>query len=364
MKRMIHIVDETAGKLYLATRFLSFLYSAQTAFLPRISLELLQRYGSFWKLFPNFVIAAGAELETGHPITIRFIENMDRSFPACADRELLFPIFSQEAFDSFMKAGGADSLAFCKNLVPPDPVPFLPGWVCGEYDSACFILQRMITEPDLTGVRILISAGATAEDIDPVRYLTNRSTGKMGRALAHAAFIRGAEVTLVAAETAMAAPVCIHTIRVRSAADMAEAIIHRFSENDVYIAAAAVADYTPPTVAADKIKKQPGELTLQLKRTTDILSAIRKLKTRQLIVGFSVETQNELENSRKKLERKGLDFIVINNPAQPGAGFAADTNIVTILADDGRIENLPLLSKFDVGNRILDRIIRKIKHRI
>lgn len=218
-------------------------------------------------------------------------------------------------------------------------------------------IQSLLTRSrDFEGIKILVTAGPTHEPIDPVRYITNPSTGKMGYALAQAAGERGAEVTLVSGPTELPAPAGVLTVRVKSAGEMARAVEESCTGCKVVIGAAAVSDYTLEHVADQKIKKAPGEVTLALKPTVDIMAEMGKRKTDQVLVGFSVETQDLLKNSAEKLKKKNLDLIVCNDVTQPGAGFATDTNIVTILDSRGKTERLPKLSKIETAHRILDRV--------
>lgn len=210
---------------------------------------------------------------------------------------------------------------------------------------------------DLAGKKILITAGATQESIDPVRYITNHSTGKMGYALATMASYRGADVTLISGATTIAPPPFVNLIRIKSAADMFEAVKEHAASQDIIIKAAAVADYTPTTTADEKIKKKDGDMSIPLKRTEDILKYLGEHKPDgQFICGFSMETENMLENSRAKLERKNADMIVANNLKTAGAGFGTDTNVVTLITKDS-IKELEIMSKNDVANVILDNII-------
>lgn len=211
----------------------------------------------------------------------------------------------------------------------------------------------MTSDRFLEGKKVLVSAGATMEAIDPVRYITNHSSGKMGYALARAARNVGAEVTLVAGNTVLSDPFGVHTIHVKSAKDMYEAIASRSDEMDAIIMAAAVADYTPVEVADEKIKKNDGNLAIDLKRTEDILLALgKKKKPGQVLIGFAMETENLLENATKKLEAKNADYIIANSLREKGAGFGVDTNVVTILSRDGE-KNLGLLSKEETAEMIL-----------
>ncbi|SPF69439.1 phosphopantothenoylcysteine decarboxylase/phosphopantothenate-cysteine ligase [Propionibacterium ruminifibrarum] len=211
---------------------------------------------------------------------------------------------------------------------------------------------------DLAGLRVLVTAGATIERIDPVRYITNHSTGRMGFALAQAARDRGAHVTLVAADTASPPPAVDHVERVESAEQMFQAVARQAQETDVIIMAAAVADYRPRHIADQKIKKGDGPAVLELERTRDILAWLGEhRRPGQTLCGFSMETTDLVENSRRKLERKGLDLIVANDLSTPGAGFGGDTNIVTIITPEAQTQ-LPLASKRDVADQVLSAIVQ------
>ncbi|MGN0163943.1 MAG: bifunctional phosphopantothenoylcysteine decarboxylase/phosphopantothenate--cysteine ligase CoaBC [Candidatus Ornithomonoglobus sp.] len=219
-----------------------------------------------------------------------------------------------------------------------------------------YILKEVYHEKDLSGKKILVTAGATCEAIDPVRYITNRSTGKMGMAIARAAVYRGAEVTVVKGHTEVEPPMFVNVVNTQSAEDMYNAVMTFAADTDIIIKAAAVADYTPQTVADEKIKKQDGDSVIKLKRTKDILKALGENKHEgQFLCGFSMETENVLENSQKKLVKKNADMICANSLRQSGAGFGTDTNIITLITKDGA-EELPIMSKFDAANAILDRI--------
>jgi len=219
-----------------------------------------------------------------------------------------------------------------------------------------YIVREITFEKDLAGKKVLVTAGATRESIDPVRFITNHSSGKMGFAVAKAAMLRGAEVTVVAAHTDVEPPMFVNVVNVNSAEDMFCAVKERLDESDIIIKAAAVADYTPVAVADNKIKKSDGDMSIPLKRTTDILSYIGEHKREgQIVCGFSMETENVIENSRKKLAKKNCDMICANSIKKVGAGFGGDTNIITMITSD-RDEELELMSKFDAANIILDRL--------
>ena len=213
-----------------------------------------------------------------------------------------------------------------------------------------FILQEILFEKDLTGKNVLVTAGPTMEAIDPVRFISNHSTGKMGYAVAKTAARRGAKVTLVSGPVNLLPPRFVETVQIESAAQMYEEVIKRADEQDIIIKAAAVADYTPENTADEKIKKKDGgEMSIPLKRTKDILKTLgENKKENQFICGFSMETQNMLENSKKKLEKKNVDMIVANNLKVAGAGFGTDTNIVTLITKDA-VRELPKMSKEDVA---------------
>ena len=219
-----------------------------------------------------------------------------------------------------------------------------------------YILKEVAFPKDLTGKKILITAGATRESIDPVRFITNHSSGKMGTALARAAMLRGADVTLVAAHMDAKAPMFVDVVNVKSAADMFEAVTSRAPEMDVIIKAAAVADYTPETTADSKMKKKDGDLSIPLKRTQDILKCLGEhKKPGQILCGFSMETDNVIENSRKKLSSKNADMICANSLRTAGAGFGVDTNVITVITQEADYE-LELMTKDDAAHRILDLI--------
>lgn len=218
-------------------------------------------------------------------------------------------------------------------------------------------LHAVAHEKDLEGKRVLVTAGPTQEALDPVRYLTNHSSGKMGYAIARAAARRGAEVTLVSGPVSLPRPAYVETVDIVSAQDMYDAVTSRAPDMDIIIKAAAVADYRPATVADNKIKKTDGDMSIPLARTLDILGALGKCKRDgQILCGFSMETENMLENSRAKLKRKNLDIIAANNVKVSGAGFGVDTNVLTLITADSERE-LPLMSKDEAADALLDEIV-------
>lgn len=219
-----------------------------------------------------------------------------------------------------------------------------------------YILREIQFEKDMTGKKVLVTAGATQEAIDPVRYITNHSTGKMGYALAKIAMRRGADVTLITAPTNLPVPLFADVVPVVSAQEMFDAVKERAPQMDIIIKAAAVADYTPVSVSDEKIKKKDGDLSLPMRRTTDILAYLGEhRKPGQFICGFSMETENLVENSKKKLQKKNADLIVANNLRDEGAGFGTDTNVVTLVMEEGIVE-LPCMSKEEVAEAVLDAI--------
>lgn len=227
-----------------------------------------------------------------------------------------------------------------------------------------YILREIAYSKDLVGKKILVTAGPTQEPVDPVRYLTNHSTGKMGYAIARVCSFRGADVTLVTGRTSLSRPLFVDVEEVTTAREMYEAVTERFSDQDIVIKAAAVADYRPKEVSDEKVKKSDGEMVIELERTDDILKYLGLHKREdQFLCGFSMETENMLGNSRAKLAKKNLDMIVANNLKVPGAGFAGDTNVVTLITQDGEVE-LPLLSKEETAVRILNKILEEISRKM
>lgn len=226
---------------------------------------------------------------------------------------------------------------------------------------------RQVFDPpgqDLAGLRVLVTAGGTREPIDPVRYISNRSSGKMGYALARAAVQRGAEVNLVSAHTRLEPPAGVNLIHVETAADMHQAVLGLYPRMDVVVKAAAVADYRPLRQSSQKIKKEQGHLVLELEQNVDILLELGKNKTHQLLVGFAAETEDLMNNARRKLEKKNLDLLVANDVTMPGAGFGTDTNIAQIIHPGGTVQSLPLMDKLELSHRIWDEIVKLKQKRV
>ena len=223
------------------------------------------------------------------------------------------------------------------------------------------IAMELAREKDLAGLRLTVTAGPTQEALDPVRYLTNHSTGRMGYAIAREAMLRGAQVTLISGPTALKPVPGVKTLPVVSAKEMFEAVKQTLPQTDILIKAAAVADYRPASIAEDKLKKSDGAMSIPLERTDDILGWVAQNRHPGLFVcGFSMETRDMVANSQLKLQKKHLDMIVANNLKVAGAGFGVDTNVVTILTPDG-IQELPLMGKDQVAGRLLDEILRRRK---
>ena len=222
-----------------------------------------------------------------------------------------------------------------------------------------YIMKNIAMEKDMAGKKVLITAGPTMEAIDPVRFISNHSTGKMGYALAKIAMERGAEVTLVTGKTYIEKPDFVKIIDVKSAKEMFDAVDKEFDSQDIVIMSAAVADYRPKTVADEKIKKNDGETAIELERTDDILGTMSRRKKNQFLCGFSMETEHMLENSKNKLKKKNLDMICANNLKVEGAGFGTDTNVVTLITEN-ESRQLPIMSKEQVANEILTEINNRI----
>lgn len=285
---------------------------------------------------------------------------------ACTCEKIIAPAMNTNMFTNQIVQDNLEKLRnYGWTVIPPDSGRLACGSVgAGKMPSedvlVSYILKAIACEKDYTGKKVLITAGATQEALDPVRYITNHSTGKMGYAAAYRAMLRGADVTLVTGRTAIESPPFVETIQITSAEDMYNAVTERFSESDVAIMAAAVADYTPENFSENKIKKHSGDMCIPLKRTKDILSEICKSKRdNQFVCGFSMETENLIENSRRKLETKNCNMIAANSLKCSGAGFGTDTNVITLITKDN-IEELPIMSKEDVADRILDTILKQI----
>lgn len=282
---------------------------------------------------------------------------------ACPCKKIVSPAMNHNMFHNPIVQDNIEKLRrFGYEIVEPDRGMLAngdtgDGKMPSEQVLLEYILREIAMEKDLVGKRVLVTAGATQEAIDPVRYITNHSSGKMGYALAMDAMLRGAEVTLVSGKTALRCPPFVNMINVTSAADMFEAVTAAAPKQDIIIKAAAVADYRPAETAAEKIKKTDGESVIKLERTADIIKYLGEHKPEgQFLCGFSMETENVLENSRRKLESKKLDMICANSLRESGAGFGTDTNIITMITENDETK-LELMSKEAAAHAIFDKIL-------
>ena len=281
---------------------------------------------------------------------------------ACTCKKIISPAMNTRMFENPITQ---DNLKICEHYGMEVISPASGYLACGDTGAGKmpepevllqYILKEVQYEKDLKGKKILVTAGPTREAIDPVRYITNHSTGKMGYAIAKTAALRGAEVTLVSGPAEVEPPMFVNFVPVVTAKDMFEAVTSRSDEMDAVIKAAAVADYRPKFVNTEKTKKKDGDMAIELERTDDILKWLGEhKKDSQFLCGFSMETEHMLENSRAKLKKKNLDMIVANNLKVAGAGFGTDTNVVTMIRENREIE-LPIMSKEEVAGAILDEI--------
>ena len=284
------------------------------------------------------------------------------TFLACRSPKYIVPAMNTQMYENPITQ---DNLNICRKYGMHVIEPASGYLACGDTGAGKmpepetlfeYILQELACEKDLAGKKVLVTAGPTREAIDPVRYITNHSTGKMGYAIARAAARRGAEVTLVSGPVDLKAPLGVRLVPVISAKDMFDAVTSVSAEQDAIIKAAAVADYRPAVVGAEKTKKSDGNMNLELERTDDILAWLGAHRREgEVLCGFSMETQNMLENSRAKLAKKNVDMIVANSLRTAGAGFGTDTNLVTVITKDGA-EELELMSKDQVAHELLNRI--------
>ena len=282
---------------------------------------------------------------------------------ACRCKKIIAPAMNTNMYENPIVQ---DNLKVCERYGMEVIAPATGYLACGDTGAGKmpepevlfeYIVREIAFGKDLAGKRVLVTAGPTRESIDPVRFITNRSTGKMGYAVARAAAYRGARVTLVTGPVNLKPPMFVDVVPVESARERFEAVTSRSGEMDMIVKSAAVADYRPGTVGAEKIKKSDGDMSIALERTDDILGWLGSHRREgQILCGFSMETQNMLENSAAKLEKKHVDMIVANNLKVSGAGFGTDTNVVTFITKDGA-EELPILTKDEVAHRLLDRLM-------
>ena len=281
---------------------------------------------------------------------------------ACTCKKIISPAMNTRMFENPITQ---DNLKICEHYGMEVISPASGYLACGDTGAGKmpepevllqYILKEVQYEKDLKGKKILVTAGPTREAIDPVRYITNHSTGKMGYAIAKTAALRGADVTLVSGPAEVEPPMFVNFVPVVTAKDMFEAVTSRSDEMDAVIKAAAVADYRPKFVNTEKTKKKDGDMAIELERTDDILKWLGEhKKDSQFLCGFSMDTEHMLENSRAKLKKKNLDMIVANNLKVAGAGFGTDTNVVTMIRENKETE-LPIMSKEEVAGAILDEI--------
>lgn len=281
---------------------------------------------------------------------------------ACTCKKIISPAMNTRMYENPVTQ---DNMKICEKYGMEVIAPTNGYLACGDMGAGKmpepevllqYILKEILYKKDLTGKKILVTAGPTREAIDPVRYITNHSTGKMGYAIAKVAAYRGADVTLVTGPAEAEIPMFVNVVKVTSAKEMFDAVTSRSGEMDAIIKAAAVADYRPKVIGTEKTKKTDGDMAIELERTDDILKYLGEHKTEgQFLCGFSMETQNMLENSRKKLEKKNLDMIVANNLKVAGAGFGTDTNVVTLITKEKEVQ-LEMMPKEEVAEHLLNAI--------
>ncbi len=286
------------------------------------------------------------------------------TFLACDCKKIIAPAMNTHMYNNSIVQ---DNIERLKNMGYEVISPVSGYLACGDTGDGKMpepeqllssILHELAYEKDMRGLKVTVTAGATREAIDPVRFISNKSTGKMGYALAENASLRGAEVTLIAGATNLKDLPYVHMVHIESAKEMYDAVMKSAIDSDIIVKAAAVADYRPKTVASNKIKKKDSDMSIELERTDDIIASLGQNKKKTLFLcGFSMETENMLENAKNKLENKNLDMIVANNVKAEGAGFGTDTNVVTIITKD-TCEELPIMSKSQVASRIFDKILQ------
>ncbi len=282
---------------------------------------------------------------------------------ACTCKKIVSPAMNHNMFHNPIVQDNIKKLAsYGYEIITPDRGMLAngdtgDGRMPDESVLLAYILRECAYEKDMQGKKVLVTAGATREPLDPVRFITNHSTGKMGYALAENAMLRGADVTLVTAHADIEPPMFVDVVKVNTAREMYSEVVSRFGECDIVVKAAAVADYRPVSVSDNKIKKSDGNMTVEFERNPDILAELGRRKTTQFLCGFSMETENLVENSKRKLERKNLDMICANSLRTAGAGFGTDTNVVTIITKDS-ITELPCLSKQETAAKVFDEILQ------
>ncbi|MGA9365126.1 MAG: bifunctional phosphopantothenoylcysteine decarboxylase/phosphopantothenate--cysteine ligase CoaBC [Bacteroidota bacterium] len=333
--------------------------------------------GSTW----HIELSLWADLMLVAPATANTIAKIAHGFADNAVTTLVLslrcPLAVAPAMDADMWTNAAthENVEQLKELgyfvLPPDEGELASGLVgpgrLPEVETIVKFVEDILknTHRNLQGKKILVTAGPTQEPIDAVRFISNRSSGKMGFAVANAAALRGADVTLVSGPVSLQTPRNVTRLDVETAGEMLKVVQHHFSRQDAIIMAAAVADFSPMQPLKQKMKKEEMQergLTLALEKTEDILESLGRKKNGKILVGFALETHNDVQNAKEKLKRKHLDLVVLNNPRIEGSGFGADTNVVSIIDKSGSMEKLPKLSKFDVANAILDRVAKILKN--
>ena len=286
---------------------------------------------------------------------------------ACRCKIIVAPAMNTNMYHNPIVQDNLDKLRrFDYEIIAPDKGYLACGDVGdgkmpAETELLEYILREVAYEKDLAGKKVLVTAGPTMERIDPVRFISNHSSGKMGYAIAKNCMLRGADVTLVTGKTAIEPPKFVKVVDITSAKEMFDAVVEHYAGQDIVIKAAAVADYRPKNPAEEKVKKKDGELSIELERTDDILKYLGEHKSKQFLCGFSMETENMLENSKAKLEKKNLDMIVANNLKQAGAGFGVDTNVVTMITKD-MVKELEIMSKEEVAEAIVSEILARTQN--
>lgn len=358
---------------------------AACRFVAPLTFETLTGHEVHTEIFPSgrfygthhIDLADRADLIVVAPATANFLgkaangiadDMLTTTFAAATCPVLIAPAMNSNMWDFPSVKRNVEILrSYGFNFIGPDEGDLACGWVgCGRMVEPGLILKKSLEilagapagqAGRLKGKKVLVTASGTREPIDAVRFISNRSSGRMGYAMAMQAMAEGAEVTLVSGPSGLPEPKGVDMIKVETAAEMAEAVKKHFAQCDALVMAAAVADYTPADPKSNKMKKSAKGLTLDLKPTEDILQSVADMKDNQVVIGFALETEDAEANARRKLESKKLDFVVLNNPNEPGAGFDTDTNRADIVYADGRIEKLQLMSKQDLASEIIDRII-------
>jgi len=330
-------IDQTNGRLFFAHDFLNALEQTEYNIRLYFPENLRQIYKYLLDYFPKIGITTdlATEIKDIPQIIFTNYDNLENAREHTG--ALIYPVIAKGEMAKYKQ--------FIQGMYTP-----VSNWAKDR------VLRRN-GENFLRGKRFLISAGPTVEDIDPVRYISNRSSGKMGIALARAAFINGADIDFIYGPGTTIPPDYLDVTKVKSAGEMYQSIMDIFEFVDVYIGSAAIADFTPAKQQLEKIKKKNGLPELILKPTKDVLKEISKVKKHQLVIGFSVETVDSIKNSQSKLDEKKLDMIVVNNPRDKGSAFDADTNVVSVIDKNGEVESWPIMTKFDVAVKLMHKLI-------